>query len=29
MIVHHIEVDQIGASLDHRIDFLAQAREVG
>jgi hypothetical protein len=29
MIVHHVEVDQVGAGFDHRIDLLAQAREVG
>ena len=29
VVVHHIEVDQIGAGFDHRIDLLAEAREVG
>jgi hypothetical protein len=29
VIVHHVEVDQIGAGGDHRIDFLAKARKVG
>ena len=29
MVVHHVEVDQVGAGVDHRAHFLAQPREVG
>ena len=29
MVVHHVEVQEIGAGVDHRAHFVAQAREVG
>ena len=29
MVVHHIEVDEIGAGARHRLHFVAEAREVG
>jgi hypothetical protein len=29
MVVHHIKVDQVGASRLDRTDFLTQAGEVG
>ena len=29
VIVHHVEVDQVGAGSEHRLHFLAEAREVG
>jgi ApaG protein len=29
MIVHHVEVDQVGASGDHRAHFLAEPGEIG
>ena len=29
MVVHHVEVDQVGAGVDHRAHFLAEAREIG
>ncbi|MNN86455.1 hypothetical protein D3C81_2038790 [compost metagenome] len=29
MVVHHVEVDPVGAGLGHAADFLAQAGEVG
>ena len=29
MVVHHVEVDEVGAGGDHRAHLLAQAREVG
>src|ERR1700728_4758238 len=29
VIVHHVEVNEVGAGLEHRIDLRAEAREVG
>jgi hypothetical protein len=29
MVVHHVEVDQVGAGARHRLHFVAEAREVG
>ena len=29
MVVHHVEVEEIGAGVDHRAHLFAQAREVG
>ena len=29
MIVHHVEVNQVGAGVDDSADFFTKAREVG
>ena len=29
MVVHHVEVDHVGAGVDDRAHFLAEAREIG
>ena len=29
MVVHHVEVDEVGAGAQHGVDLFAQAREVG
>ena len=29
VVVHHVEMDQIGASRDHRTHLFAEAREIG
>ena len=29
MVVHHVEVEEVGAGGDHRAHFVAEAREIG